>query len=109
MPYARTHVRQALLAAQEAGRDCTGLSVDKRETAILLEKWGFLPIDQNAADERVREWYISQGLATRASDTPADTPDRVSTSVALEAAEAALVAASAALRLARSLSPREAA
>lgn len=113
MPYARTQVRQALLAAKDAGKDCTGLSVDSRETPVMLEKWGFLPIDQDAVDERVRDWYVRNGLATPLSDTPKDAPgdtrERGSTAAALEAAEAALVAASAALRLAKSLSSRAAA
>lgn len=109
MPYARTDVRQALLTAKESGKDCTGMSVDKRETAIMLERWGFLPIDREAVDRKVQDWYVSQGLATRRSDTPGDTPDRVSTAAALEAAEAALAAAAAALRLARSITVQEAA
>ena len=100
MAYPRTHVRQALLAAKEAGKDCTGLSVDKRETAIMLEKWGYLPVDQSAVDDRIQAWYVSQGLATRASDTPGNTPDRAS-EAAIAALEAALATAQACLTLAR--------
>ena len=110
MPYARTDVRQALSAAREAGKPVEGLNAGDRETTIQLERWGFLPVNRDALDKRVQDWYVSQGLATRAGDTPeptsdtpgdtpGDTPER--SAVALEAAEAALAAASAALRLAR--------
>jgi hypothetical protein len=93
--------------------------VGDRETAIMLEKWGYLPIDQAALDKRIQDWYVSQGLAMRGDnsdtapprredtpqDTPVDTPERVvRPDAALEAAEAALQAAHAALKLARSLS-----
>jgi hypothetical protein len=111
MPYARPHVKQALVAAREAGRPVEGMFADDRETVIALERWGFLPIDQDATDRRVQDWYVSQGLAVRgdAPDTPETVPAGVSpdtpgrASAALEAAEAALAAASAALRLARSM------
>ena len=91
--------------------------VGDRETEIVLERMGYLPIDQDAVDRRVQDWYVAQGLVVRESsptdtpapvvdtqpdaprDTPGDTPDR--SRVALEAAEAALAAASAAIRLAR--------
>lgn len=118
MPYARTHVRQALSAAREAGKPVDGLIAGDRETAIMLEKWGFLPIDQEATDRRIADWYAANGLAVKVADTPepvhdtprdtpepppadtpGDTPER--SRVALEAAEAALAAASAAIRLAR--------
>ena len=117
MAYARTHVKQALTAAREAGKPVEGLMVGDRETAIMLEKWGFLPVDQAAIDKRIQDWYVAQGLAVREGDsdtprredtpddTPVDTPERVVRSdAALDAAEAALQAAHAALRLARSLS-----
>lgn len=125
MAYPRAHVRQALSMAREAGKPVEGLMAGDRETAIMLEKWGFLPINQDAVDERIRAWYVKNGLAARvgdAPDTPAnapeDTPERVredtpedtrgggaqgSNVAALEAAEAALAAATAALRLARSM------
>jgi len=119
MGYARHHVRQALSAAREAGRDVSGLAPEKRETAVVLEGWGFLPVDEDAEAEKVRRWYVEQGLAApfgvdaprRRSldtpidipkDTPEDTPERVSSSgAALAAAEAALDAARAALSAAR--------
>jgi len=116
MPYARTDVRQALSAAREAGKPVQGLNAGDRETTIQLEKWGFLPVNQDALDKRIQDWYVSQGLATREGDTRGatldtpddargDTPDRVvRPDAALDAAEAALQAAHAALRLARSLS-----
>lgn len=116
MPYARTDVRQALSAAREAGKPVQGLNAGDRETTIQLEKWGYLPVNRDALDKRVQDWYVSQGLATREGDTPeatvdtpddahGDTPDRVvRPDAALDAAEAALQAAHAALRLARSLS-----
>lgn len=100
MRYARNHVQQALSAAREAGKDVTGLAPEKRETAILLENWGYLPVDQSAVDAKVQEWYISQGLAQRPSDTPAATPDRA-TAAAFAAAESALATAQAMLALAR--------
>ena len=113
MGYSRPHIRQALAAAREAGRPVDGLIAGDRATTLQLERWGFLPIDVDAMDKRVQDWYISQGLAVRDSDTP-DTPDTpqprpvgvsedAPAEVALEAAEAALAAASAALRLARSI------
>lgn len=109
MPYARPHVRQALAAAREAGKPVDGMKSDDRETSIALERWGFLPIDQDAMDKRITDWYVSQGLAMRADDPMPDTPDTPDTPddapersrMALDAAEAALAAASAALRLAR--------
>jgi hypothetical protein len=114
MPYARTDVRQALSMAREAGKPVEGLFAGDRETALQLERWGFLPVNRDAVDKRIQDWYVSQGLAVRGgdtpeatsdtrgdtpADTPGDTPER--SRVALEAAEAALAAASAALRLAR--------
>ncbi len=48
MPYARTDVRTALHAAREAGKPCDGLIAGDRETALQLERWGFLPVDQAA-------------------------------------------------------------
>jgi hypothetical protein len=118
MPYARTDVRQALSMAREAGKPVEGLFAGDRETALQLEKWGFLPLDREAVDKRIADWYVANGLALRdgdtpeppsdtptdtrgdtPADTPGDTPER--SRVALEAAEAALAAASAALRLAR--------
>ena len=118
MPYARTDVRQALSAAREAGKPVDGLIAGDRETALQLERWGFLPIDTDAVDKRIQDWYVSQGLALREDtpkdtrgDTPDDTPDdmpepirvRGTNSEALAAAEAALLAATAALRLAKSM------
>ena len=120
MAYPRAHVRQALSMAREAGKPVDGLMAGDRETVIMLEKWGYLPVNQDAVDERIAAWYVKNGLAARvgdAPDTPVDTPDRVpeeprsesrggsrlADGAALEAAEAALVAATAALRLARSM------
>lgn len=116
MGYARHHVRQALSAAREAGRDVSGMAPEKRETAVILEGWGFLPVDEDAEAEKVRRWYVEQGLAApfgvdaprrRSRDTPADTPEDTpelapsSTGAALAAAEAAIDAARAALHAAR--------
>jgi hypothetical protein len=105
MGYSRPHIRQAAAAAREAGHVVDGFAGD-REMVLQLERWGFLPIDQDAVDQRIADWYVSQGLAVRADtpdtpepDTPDATPER--SRVALEAAEAALAAAAAALRLAR--------
>lgn len=118
MGYARHHVRQALSAAREAGRDVSGMTPERRETAVILEGWGFLPVDEDVEAEKVRRWYVAQGLAAplgvdaprRRSgdapvDTPEDTPERVlsSTGAALAAAEAAIDAARAALYAARTL------
>jgi hypothetical protein len=117
MPYPRTHVRQALSAAREAGRPVEGLKSDDRETTVLLEKWGYLPVDQDAADRRIADWYVSQGLAIREGDTLADTPEPTSdtrddtrgdtpgvhTLDVLAAAESALETARVALSLARSM------
>ncbi len=116
MGYSRAHVKEALQAARRDGKPLEALMVGDRETEITLERMGYLPIDQDAVDKRIQDWYVSQGLVMRV-DTPADTPentpeqsptaDTVSTppasSVAIEAAEAALAAATAALRLARSM------
>lgn len=112
MAYPRPHVRQAIASAREAGKPVEGMFADDRETVITLERWGFLPVDQDAVDRRIADWYVAQGLAIREGDTP-DTPDPVPVGVsrdtpgrddvALEAAEAALAASSAALRLARSM------
>lgn len=117
MPYSRTHVKEALLAARRDGKPTEGLRADDRETVIQLERWKYLPIDQEALDKRIQDWYVSQGLVMKVEtprdtpgDTPEDTRERVSdlqpvarSSAALEAAEAALAAATAALRLARAM------
>lgn len=118
MQYSRTHVRQALSAAREAGRDVSGMPPERRETAVILERWGYLPINQEQVDERIAAWYVANGLATRADDTPGDTPEvpaasaasviRVgssasSTMAALVAAEAAIEAARLALAAARTM------
>lgn len=122
MPYARTDVRTALHAAREAGKPCDGLIAGDRETALQLERWGFLPVDREATDKRVQDWYVSQGLAMRESDTPEatlntpdatpeltreDTPERVLRGVptldVLAAAESALETARVALSVARTM------
>lgn len=118
MPYARTDIRTALHAAREAGKPCDGLIAGDRETALQLERWGFLPVNQEATDKRIQDWYISQGLAMResdtperVSDTPRDTPEptpgdtrgSVPTLEVLAAAESALETARVALSLARSM------
>lgn len=113
MPYARTDVRQALSAAREAGKPVQGLNAGDRETTIQLERWGFLPVNQDALDKRVQDWYVSQGLATRAGDTPEATVDTrgytpedtrgVHTLEVLAAADSALETARVALALARSM------
>jgi hypothetical protein len=126
MPYARTDVRTALHAAREAGKPCEGLIAGDRETALMLERWGYLPVNQEATEKRIQDWYISQGLAIRESDTPervsdtprdtrGDTPEptpeptpgdtrgRVPTLDVLAAAESALETARVALSLARSM------
>ena len=111
MGYSRPHIRQAMTAAREAGKPVDGFAGD-RDMVLQLERWGYLPIDQDEVDKRVQDWYVANGLALREGDTPkADTPDTPQpdtptasperSRVALEAAEAALAAASAALRLAR--------
>ena len=114
MGYSRTHVKQALLEARRDGKPTEGLRPDDRETVIALERWKYLPVDQDAADKRIQDWYVAQGLAKRAdtpNDTPGDTPEDTpeptrrpdANSEALEAAEAALLAATAALRLAKAM------
>jgi hypothetical protein len=122
MPYARTDVRTALHAAREAGKPCDGLIAGDRETALQLERWGFLPVNQEATDRRIQDWYVSQGLAMRESDTPervsdtlyatpedtrGDTPERVVRGVptldVLAAAESALETARVALSVARTM------
>lgn len=121
MGYTRTEVRQALSKAKAAGKDCTALHSDARDTEITLEKWGFLPIDGDRVDARMRDWYVSQGLAVRVDDsgkqlrdsTPHSAPvvpvsptvNVSATDAAMTAAEAALTAAQAALSLARSMQP----
>lgn len=121
MGYTRTEVRQALSKAKAAGKDCTALHSDARDTEITLEKWGFLPIDSDRVDARMRDWYVSQGLAVRVDDsgkqlrdsTPQSAPvvpvsptvNVSATDAAMTAAEAALTAAQAALSLARSMQP----
>jgi hypothetical protein len=111
MPYARTDVRQALSAAREAGKPVEGLNAGDRETTIQLERWGFLPVNRDALDKRVQDWYVSQGLATREGDAPEPTSDTrgdtpgdtrgVPTVDVLAAAESALETARVALSLAR--------
>jgi hypothetical protein len=122
MPYARTDVRTALHAAREAGKPCDGLIAGDRETALQLERWGFLPVDREATDKRVQDWYVSQGLAMREGDTREatldtphatpeptreDTPERVLRGVptldVLAAAESALETARVALSVARTM------
>ena len=120
MGYSRTHVKEALLQARRDGKPIEGLRPDDRETVIALERWNYLPIDQDAVDQRIADWYAANGLAVRpAGDTPSDTPSdtpqdtpedtpkpsrrRAANSEALEAAEAALLAATAALRLAKAM------
>ena len=116
MGYSRTEVRTALKQAKAAGKDCQGLFVDARDTEITLEKWGFLPCDNERLDARVADWYVSQGLAVRSdgSDMPnVNTPVKndvevgvsQSTEAALVAAEAALSAAAAAFAFARQVAP----
>ena len=100
MRYPKTHVQQALSAAREAGIDVAGLKVGDAETELTLERVGLLPLDAKAVEDKVSDWYVRNGLATK---------DRVrreaseTTGAALEAAEAALHAAAAALRLAKQL------
>lgn len=121
MRYARPHVRQALSAAREAGKPVDGLHVGDRETELVLERMGFLPVDVDAVDEKIAGWYAAQGLAMRVdepvmltdvpSDTPSDTRDDTpggpagssSTIAALAAAEAAIEAARAAIAAARAM------
>jgi hypothetical protein len=115
MGYSRAHVKEALNAARRDGKPIEALLVGDRETEITLERMGYLPVDQDAVDKRIRDWYVSQGLVVRA-DTPDDTPGDMpgarpessqlptgASTVALEAAEAAHAAAIAAMRLARSM------
>lgn len=121
MPYARTDVRQALSVAREAGKPVDGLIAGDRETTIQLEKWGFLPVDREATDKRIADWYVANGLALKGgdtaeavSDTPQATPEPtrgdtpgdtrgVPTLDVLAAAESALETARVALSLARSM------
>ena len=114
MGYSRPHIRQALAQAREEGKPVEGFAGD-RDTVIQLERWGYLPLNQDQVDQRIADWYVSQGLAIRdrdvendtLNDTPEDTPERVTRlhapDAAIEAAEAALAAATAALRLARTM------
>ena len=130
MPYTRAEVRTALSRARAAGKDCTALHSDARDTEIVLEKWGFLGTDAEKIDKRVADWYVKNGLAARPETSDAHPSDQavtapakvsatrrqqmsdksdkshkgVSTQAAMSAAEAALVAAQAALTLARALS-----
>ena len=112
MAYSRTAVKTALGKAREAGKACDGLSVGLRETELQLETWGFLPLPGDVdTDKRVRDWYVSQGLAIAdkgQTSEPVVVPmsPSVASEAALVAAEAALGAASAALALARSMSSR---
>lgn len=118
MPYARTDVRTALHAAREAGKPVDGLIVGDRETALTLERWGFLPVDHAATDKRIADWYVANGLAVKGGDTPervsdtprdmpgdtrGDTPGVSTTSAALAAADAAIEAARAAIAAARAM------
>ena len=133
MPYARTDVRTALHEAREAGKPVDGLIVGDRETALQLERWGFLPVNREATEKRIADWYVANGLAVRVDDTPdrvpdtphdtrgdtpGDTPGRTaaavasvipvvssasSTMAALVAAEAAIEAARLALAAARTI------
>ena len=121
MGYTRTEVREALGKAKAAGKDCTALHSDARETEITLERWGFLPIDGDRIDARMRDWYVSQGLAVRVDDSGKPSRQKATdtapvapvssfvnlsaTDAAMTAAEAALTAAQAALSLARSMQP----
>jgi multidrug resistance efflux pump len=98
--YPKTHVQQALVAARQAGIDVAGLKVGDDETELTLERAGLLPIDSNAVETKVSDWYVRNGLATR--DTVRRETSQT-TAAALEAAEAALQAATAALRLAKQL------
>ncbi|MEN6403064.1 MAG: hypothetical protein ABFD94_14055 [Armatimonadia bacterium] len=122
MGYSRAHVKEALNAARRDGKSIEALMVGDRETEITLERMGYLPVDQDAVDKRIQDWYVSQGLVMREAtspDTPGDTPEDapgggpdvdvvgitdirgMSSGAAIEAVEAALAAASAALRLAK--------
>jgi len=114
MPYARTDVRQALSVAREAGKPVDGLIAGDRETTIQLERWGFLPVDREATDKRIADWYVANGLALKGGDTPeavSDTPQAtpgdtrgvVPTLDVLAAAESALETARVALSIARSM------
>jgi|694.fasta_scaffold03440_41 hypothetical protein len=121
MRYARPHVRQALSAAREAGKPVDGLHVGDRETELVLERMGFLPVDVDAVDAKIAGWYAAQGLAMRVDepvpvspvpidtrgdtpgDTPGDTRGSSSTIAALAAAEAAIEAARAAIAAARAM------
>ena len=117
MGYSRTHVKEALLAARRDGKPTSGLRPDDRETVIQLERWNYLPIDQDAVDQRIADWYAANGLALK-GDTPSDTREGTpedtrgdapkpvrpaANSEAIDAAEAALLAATAALRLAKAM------
>lgn len=110
MGYTRTHVRQAFLAAQDAGKDLSTLRIGDRETVLQLERWGFLPLDQSMYDKKIADWYVANGLARPADtpndtrdDAPRDTPDvpLLPHHAAFAAAEAALATAQACLELAR--------
>ena len=125
MRYARPHVRQALSAAREAGKPVDGLHVGDRETELVLERMGFLPVDVDAVDAKIAGWYAANGLAMRVDepvpvpsvpsdtpidtrgdtpgDTPGDTRGSSSTIAALAAAEAAIEAARAAIAAARAM------
>lgn len=80
--------------------DVVGLKVGDDETELMLERAGLLPIDTDAVEAKVSDWYVRNGLASR-DVVRRDSSEE--TAAALEAAEAALGAAAAALRLARRL------
>ena len=113
MRYPTAQVKTALSAARGAGKNTAGMSPDLRETELALEKWGYLPLPGDTTiEEKVAEWYVAQGLATRADDKPrrqkavASEPAIMSAApndAALLAAEAALAAAQAALAYARAM------
>lgn len=118
MGYTRTQVRTALAEAKKTGRVTSGMAPDLRETALELERWGYLPLPTDAdVDKRVRDWYIAQGLAApmdgdkrahkastpEASPEPAVIMSAPPHDAALIAAEAALAAAQAALAYARAM------
>jgi hypothetical protein len=108
MAYTRAQVKTALGKAREAGKATEGLSVGLRETELQLESWGYLPLPGSRdIEDRVADWYKSQGLAIADNGKPSEPAATTSAAseAALAAAEAALGAASAALALARTMSP----
>ena len=104
MRYEKRHVAQALSAAQQAGIDTAGMKNGDRDTELTLERMGFLPVDPEAADALVADWYVRNGLARREGSPSTFTVNpSEATGAAVAAAEAALEAAAAALRLVRAL------